>query len=220
MGELYSPRIGILASGNGSTTERFIMAAHKGEVQADVALVVTNNGNAGVLGRVAALNTLPGTMIATHHISGKTHPEGPAGPGEMTDQESAAIRELMDLEGISLVLMLGYMKRVRGELMAAYGHQPGGPLARMANTHPAPYEVKGFFGVPAQAEVLRRKLGYSAVTTHAASPDYDDGPLIAEIRVPVRPGDTPESLFARVQHREKRTLPHVIGGYLDDLAAA
>lgn len=209
-----------MASGNGSTAERFIMAAHRGEVDADVALVVTNNGNAGVLGRVAALNSLPGIMVATHHISGKTHPEGPAGKGEMTDQESAAIRELMDLEGISLVLMLGYMKRVRGELMDTYGYRPGGPLARIANTHPAPHEVKGFFGIHAQAEVLRRNLGYSAVTTHGASPDYDDGPLIAEIRVPVRPGDTPESLFARVQQREKRTLPHVVGGYLDDLATA
>lgn len=48
--------------------------------------------------------------------------------------------------------------------------------------------------------------------------EYDTGPVIAEFRVPVEPGDTPELLFARVQRREKTVLPATVAGYLDELA--
>lgn len=116
---------------------------------------------------------------------------------------------------------MGYMKRVRGALLEQYGWQKGADFetARMLNTHPGPLpQTEGLFGIHAQEEVLRTGLGYSAQTLHVAAEAYDTGPILAEHRVPVMPGDTPESLFEAVQLTEKIYLPADVGQFLQDIA--
>ena len=74
----------------------------------------------------------------------------------------------------------------------------------MINTHPGPLPpTEGLMGRQAQESVLAQGLLYSAHTVHTVTDEYDQGMIIRETRVPVEPGDTPDSLLARVQEIEK-----------------
>jgi len=210
--------IAILASGSGSTAEAFIHASQAGIVNAEVGLVIANNADAGVFSRVARLNKEYGLNIKTVNISGVTHSKGAGEKGEQTLEESTAICEEINRGGFGLVLLLGYMKKVRGDLLNEFGALPSHKSihqARMINTHPGPLpQTKGLFGVHAQEVVLETGLGYSAQTLHVVAEDYDSGLIIAEHRVPVLPNDTPESLFESVQLTEKTYLPIDIDNFL------
>jgi phosphoribosylglycinamide formyltransferase-1 len=85
----------------------------------------------------------------------------------------------------------------------------------MLNTHPGLLpDTKSLYGLNIQSYVLDQGLPYGGQTLHLVSEDYDDGPIIAEHRVPVEPGDTPESLFDRVQATEKQNLPFDIEAFV------
>ncbi len=219
MSELHRPAIAILASGSGTTAEAFIHATQEGVVDAEVGLVVCNNPpeKAGIYDRMARLSREYGLTIPVLRISGVTHPEGPGEKGEMTLEESEAICNQVNEVGCSLVALMGYMKKIRGAVLEAYGWPGSGSfrLGRMLNTHPGPLpETAGFFGINVQEEVLRLGLPYSAHTVHLVTGGYDEGPIIEETKVPVLPNETPESLFDRVQIVEKQELPLAIRSHL------
>lgn len=209
------PRIAILASGSGSTAEAFILAANENIVDAEVGLIVCNNkpDKAKVYERVDRLNRELELDIPVLNISGATHPGRPGNKGEQTLDESAAIAREISLAGCSFVALMGYLKKVRGELLEAYGWLPAKPdKIGMVNSHPAPLpQTVGLIGIHAQELVLAENLGYSAHTVHAVTANYDEGRILRETRVPVLPGDTAQSLFDRVQIVEKKVLPIVIG---------
>jgi len=195
-----APRIVILASGSGTTAEYVVHATETGVLAARVALVVSNNPNAGVFERVRRLNAQYGLDIQTAHISSRTHPGDAGQLGEQTLEESEAIAQLCNLQGASagLVLLAGYMKKLRGSLLEL----------PVVNTHPGPLpETAGYHGVHVQERVLELGLAHSAQTLHWVDGTYDTGPIIAANPVPVMADDTPESLFDAVQVTEKSHLP-------------
>jgi phosphoribosylglycinamide formyltransferase 1 len=212
----HTPNITILASGSGSTAEAFIDATQNGTVKADVGLVICNNSpeKAGVYDRIIKLNRKYKLDIPVLRISGITHPGGTGQAGEQTLEESSAIASEVYKAGSALVALMGYMKKVRGELLEEYGWRPNmwSPTqARMINTHPGPLpQTEGLYGIHVQEAVLDSGLGYSAHTVHMVSGEYDQGRIIEETPVPVQSGDTPKILFDRVQEVEKSTLPLVI----------
>lgn len=216
MGERHNPIIAILASGSGSTAEAFIDATQNGTVRADVGLIVCNNTpqKAGIYDRIDRLNRAYGLDIPVLRISGTTHPEGTGQKGEQTLEESLAIATEIEKAGCALVVLMGYMKRVRGALLEEYGWRPNmrSPTQlRMINTHPGPLpQTEGLYGIHVQEAVLAGGLAYSAHTVHMVSEGYDKGRIIEETLVPVVPSDTPDSLFLRVQEVEKSNLPLVI----------
>ena len=215
------PRIAILASGGGTTAEAFIRAAQRGEVNVDVSLVIVSRKNAGVFKRIADLNDEYGLNIRPILINHKTHPAGLGEnvlPGDQTGAEEAAILATLLSGSYDLVALMGYMKRVGPNLIQAFGWVPEYTSlfqAKMINTHPGLLpDTKGFYGEQIQQYVLDHKLPYAGQTLHVVSEDYDDGPIIAEHKVPVEPGDTPETLFERVQAVEKQYLPKDIEDFI------
>lgn len=222
MSEQYIPGIAILASGSGTTAEAIIRATQTDVLNAQVQLVVSNNSEAGVFGRVAKLNEEFGLDIQTAHISGKTHPKGALERGQ-TYEESEAIADLVQKFGCAHVLLAGYMKRVNGPLMREYGWRPwltSAHQARMINTHPGPLpETTDTYGVAASQRVLQLGMAASRHTVHIAAPNIDEGPIVAEHPVPVIPGDTPETLFGRVQLTEKEMLPVALDRFLREQQA-
>lgn len=206
--------VAILASGSGSTAEAFIRASVRGEVTADVVLVVTNNAAAGVVERVAKLNQELGLTIETQIINGTTHPTASDENvlrGCQTLAEQQALIETFKQRNIELVLLLGYMKKVGPQVVYEYGWRPEytqATQARMLNTHPGllPATV-GYIGVHVQEYVLANHLPEAGQTLHVVSEAYDDGPTVAVNKVPIEPSDTAESLFERVQLAEKAHLP-------------
>jgi phosphoribosylglycinamide formyltransferase 1 len=216
------PRIAVLASGGGTTTEAFIRANQSGEIDVEVDLVIVSRKNAGIFERINNLNQEFGIHIRAILINAQTHPasigEHVVG-GAQTAAEEAAILAALLGGSFDLIASLGYMKLIGPNLVQAFGWQPeykSAFQAKMVNTHPGLLpDTKGFYGQNIQQYVLDRHLPYAGQTLHLVSEEYDDGPIIAEHKVPVHPDDNAETLFARVQQTEKRFLPRDIENFIN-----
>lgn len=215
------PRIAVLASGGGTTVEAFIRAAQGGEINVDVDLVICSRKNAGVFQRIADLNTEYGLSIDCVLINNQTHPAAlgeDVGRGCQTAGEEAGILVTLLAGSFDLVALMGYMKKIGPNLVSAFGWQPEYTSlyqARMLNTHPGILpDTKSMYGQQIQQYVLDHHLPYGGQTLHVVAEEYDDGPIVAEHKVPVEPGDTPETLFARIQATEKEHLPHDIEDFI------
>lgn len=215
-----SPRVAILASGGGSTSEVFIRAAASGKIAAEVALVISNNKSAAVFDKVNRLNNELGLKIKSCHISKKTCPpktNEKVAYGRQTKLEEHTILETLAENKIDIVILLGYMKLVGPSIIKKYGWQPSYKSvyqARMLNTHPGllPH-TKGLFGIHIQQYVLinNKPAGHCIFVVDG---EYDDGPVISEHRVAKLREDTPESLFGRVKVSEKKHLAKDINNFI------
>lgn len=215
------PVIAILASGGGTTAEAFIRAGAAGHITTTVGLVICNNKQAGIFQRIDDLNHEYGFHISCTNINGKTHP--PASDeivpsGAQTKAEELAIMKLLQEGNFAAIILMGYLKRIGPLLVHEFGWRPQyhSPYqAKMLNTHPGFLpDTKGTYGIHAQELVVANKLPYAGQTLHVVAEDYDDGPIIAEHKVKVEPGDTAALLFARVQVAEKANLPLDVDSFI------
>jgi phosphoribosylglycinamide formyltransferase-1 len=217
------PRIAILASGEGTTAEALVRAAQTDSKLPQVDLVIVSRRDAGIFQRVENLNREFGLQINCVLINSKTHPivgEELALRGRQTSAEEAAIIELLNAGNFDAIVLLGYMKLNGPALIHAFGWRPEytSPYqARMLNTHPGLLpDTKGFYGVHVQEHVLELGLTEAGQTLQIAAENYDEGPTIAEHRIPVLPDDTPESLFDRVKVIEKQNIAHDIAKFIEE----
>ena len=203
--------IAILASGSGSTAEAFIRSAQTQDYPLDVRLVICNNPDAFVFERIKHLNSELNLNINSVVVNGHTQAaKRPPLHGQQTDEEQMAILELLEKHKIDCVLLLGYMKRVGAQLISRYGWLPEYTSiyqCRMFNSHPGllPQTI-GTHGLGTQEYTLAQGMTEAGQTLHAVAHEYDTGPTVAEHRVTVDPGDTAETLFARVQAVEKERI--------------
>jgi phosphoribosylglycinamide formyltransferase-1 len=213
--------IAILASGDGTTAEALMRACANGDVDCDVGLVVTNNRSAGVLERVARVNSECRSSVATALVNRETHPPATGEelrPGGQTIAEEAAIATLLTEGGFGLVVLMGYMKRVGAGLVREFGWQPEykSPYqARLLNIHPGLLpETKGLFGIAVQEHVLDKKLRAAGHVVHVVSDNYDEGPIVSEHRTKVLGSDTPVTLSGRIKALQRQDVPQDIAEFL------
>ena len=181
-------KFAVLASHEGTTLQAVMDSCARGNLQGDVCLVVSNNSNSG------AINRAKEAGIATAHISSNTHP----GLGEADTALLSVLRET----NADFVLLLGYMKKLGKKTITHY-------QGRIINTHPAllpKFGGRGFFGRKVHEAVIKAKEPVSGATIHLVDADYDTGPLLSQVRVPVHTRDTPESLETRVKAAEQKLL--------------
>jgi len=216
-----NPRIAVLASGGGTTVEAFIRASQKGYINVDVGLVIVSRKDAGIFKRIEDLNAEYGVHIDCILINHKTHPADPTehvAKGAQTAGEEAAILAALLGGSFDLVANMGYMKLIGPNIVQSFGWLPEYTSvfqARLVNTHPGLLpDTKAMYGLAIQEYVLEHGLPYGGQTLHAVSEEYDAGPIIAEHKVPVEPGDTPAKLFERVQAVEKKFLPGDIEDFI------
>lgn len=191
-------RAGFLASGAGTTFEAVVEACRAGTLDLDPVILICNNAKAGAFDRAARL------AVPARHISARS-----AGGDEAAD---TAICGALQDAGVDLVVLAGYLKKIGPKTLAAY-------RGRIVNTHPAllpKHGGAGMYGINVHAAVLAAGERETGVSVHVVDAEYDQGPVLAQARVPVEPGDTPESLSARVQAREKpffiETLQRIVTG--------
>lgn len=105
-----------------------------------------------------------------------------------------------------LIVLSGYVKRIPPPVVVRCRW-------RLINIHPALLPAcggPGMYGRRVHAAVLASGAVVSGATVHYVDEEYDRGPIIAQWPVPLQPGDTPESLAARVLEVEHRLLPLVV----------
>lgn len=181
-------RLAVLASHEGSTLQALIDACAAQTLDAEVVLVVSNNSKAGALRRAVAAN------IDTRHISIKTH-------GSEAAANQAIADALSDTKA-DWVLLLGYMKKMGEAILRQFS-------GRIINTHPAllpDFGGQGFFGRKVHEAVHASGVKETGATLHIVGQDYDTGPIIAQIRVPVLSGDDIDAIELRVKTAERKLL--------------
>jgi phosphoribosylglycinamide formyltransferase-1 len=184
--------IAVLASHEGTTLQAVLDACAAGKIAARIALVISNNADSGALRRARAAG------IASLHLSSTTR----ADSVELDRAIAAALAQ----HRIDIVLLAGYMKKLGPATRQAYA-------GRILNTHPAllpRFGGRGMYGALVHRAVLAAGERQSGATIHLIDEDYDTGPVLAQVTVPVEAGDTEASLAARVQQAERALLVEVL----------
>ncbi len=193
--------LGFLASHGGSNMQAIIDACKAGRLAAVPRIVISNNSDSMALQRARREG------IPAYHVSAVTHPDP-----EAVDAE---ILRLLRAHDVDLVILAGYMKKLGRATLLAY-------RGRILNIHPAllpRFGGQGMYGKLVHEAVLASGETTTGVTIHLVDADYDRGPIIAQRRVPVLPGDTADSLAARVLVEEHRlyveTLEKICRGEIE-----
>jgi len=181
-------RLGVLLSGGGRTLENLCERIQRGELQAEVAIVISSHP--GVYGLERARH---------HDLRREVVDYREAGEGF-----SDRITGLLDSAGVDLVVLAGFIRHWR---------VPGRYRGRAMNIHPAllpSFGGKGFFGDRVHEAVLASGAKTSGCTVHFVDDEYDHGPVILQRVVPVLPDDDPHSLADRVFQEECIAYPEAI----------
>ncbi len=181
--------------------QAIIDAAKKGTLQAKPVVVISNNGDSTALERARREG------IPCFYLSGRTHPD----PTSL-DQ---AIRDTLVARKADIIVLAGYMKKLGPKTLSHF-------RGRILNIHPAllpKHGGKGMYGIRVHESVIAAHETESGVTIHLVTEEYDRGPIIAQVRVPVQPDDTPEVLAARVLIEEHKlypaTLQRIVAGEIN-----
>ena len=180
--------LGILASHEGTTLQSVLDACAGGRIHGRVAVVISNNGDAGALRRARQAG------VDAVHLSSKTHPD----PAAL----DAAIRSTLLAARVDVVFLAGYMKKLGPLVLQEFE-------GRILNTHPALLPLfggPGMYGDRVFEAVVAAGATESGASMHLVDADYDSGAVIRQSKVPVLPGDSPADLKARVQAREKELV--------------
>jgi phosphoribosylglycinamide formyltransferase-1 len=185
-------RLGVLISGRGSNLQELIDAITDGRLNASIAVVISNREDAAGLDRARAAGL---EAICLSHREWPTR----------DDYDRALVRELRARD-VGLVCLAGFMRLVGAPLIEAF------PNA-ILNIHPS--LLPAFPGLEAQRQAIEHGVKVSGVTVHLVTAELDGGPIVVQRAVSVLPGDTPESLSARILEEEHRAYPEAVKLVLD-----
>lgn len=177
-------KLGVLVSGAGTNLQALLDADLS---PGEIAVVISNRPDAYALERAKAAG-VPAVVI--------DHKAFPS-----RDAFEVVVLAELAARGVEAIVLAGFMRILGDRFVAAF---PG----RIVNTHPA--LLPAFPGVDAPAQAIAHGVRLSGVTVHFVDGGVDTGPIIAQRAVPVLPGDTAESLHARIQIEEHRLLPRVV----------
>jgi phosphoribosylglycinamide formyltransferase 1 len=173
--------IGVLVSGEGTNLQALI------DARLPIACVASNRPGVRALERAGAAGIESAVFDAADYGS--------------REERDVALAQWLRSRGVELVVCAGYMHLFRKPFFEYYaGH--------VVNTHSAP--LPEFPGAHPIEDVLAAGVAETAATVHYVDEGVDTGPVIAAERVPVLPGDTADTLRARVQSVEHRLLPEVV----------
>lgn len=189
------PRAAILFSGRGSNLRALLAAAQNPDYPAEIAAILTNKPEAPGLAYAAEF-AVPGIVIASK----------PYGPDREAHERAidAKLREYRT----DIVCLAGYMRILTPWFVARWA-------GRMLNIHPS--LLPAYPGLDTHARVLAAAGQKHGCTVHLVTEIMDDGPILAQAEVPVLPGDTEETLAARVLAEEHRIYPAALAAFSRNL---
>ena len=179
-------RVAILISGGGSNMLALVRDM-VGDHPARPVLVASNDPTAGGLTKAAALG------VPTAALDHRAYPTREAFEAELSRLIDTARPDMICLAGFMRILTPGFIRRYQG---------------RMLNIHPS--LLPKYPGLNTHARALAAHDTEAGCTVHEVTADLDAGPILGQARVPVLPGDTEDSLAARVLTLEHRLYPAVL----------
>jgi formyltetrahydrofolate-dependent phosphoribosylglycinamide formyltransferase len=181
-------RVAVLASGGGSNLQAILdhQSALGDAAIARVILVASDQPDSGALQRARTAG------ITALHLDRNARTTG--------------LSTILDAHRIEMVVLAGYLRLVPPDVVAHY-------RGRILNIHPAllpEFGGPGMYGHRVHEAVLASGARLTGPTVHFVDERFDEGPIIAQMHVPVDPSDTPESLAKRVLSVEHKLYPPVI----------
>ncbi|MEI8325206.1 MAG: phosphoribosylglycinamide formyltransferase [Betaproteobacteria bacterium] len=185
----------ILISGSGSNMAAIVSASQRerwdARLDAGVASVISNRAQAGGLALAQAQG------IATQVVDHKAY--------ATREDFDAALRASIDACSPSLVVLAGFMRILTPGFVSHYE-------GRLLNIHPS--LLPAFTGLHTHARALQAGCRVAGATVHRVTCELDHGEILAQAVVPILPGDTPQTLAARVLTQEHLVYPQVIARLL------
>ena len=182
-------RLGVLGSGKGSNFVAIAEACAAGRLPAEVALVLSDVPDAGILDRARERG------LRAQHLS----------PGSfrtrLDDATEAAWIAALQAAQVDFVVLAGFMRVLKAPFLRAFPR-------KIVNIHPS--LLPSFPGLEAWKQALDYGVKVTGVTVHLVDHGIDTGPIIAQAPVPIEDDDTPERLHARLQQVEHDLYPSAL----------
>ena len=184
-------KVGILISGRGSNMSALIAAAKAEGYPAEIALVIANVPEAGGLDAARA-----------EGVSAIGIDSRPFGKDRQAHEQAmdAALREA----GVQVVCLAGFMRLLTPWFVDTWS-------GRLLNIHPS--LLPDFKGLHTHARAIAAGKEEAGCSVHVVTAELDDGPILGQARVPVLPGDTEDTLAARVLTEEHRLYPKCLAAF-------
>ena len=182
-------RLGILGSGSGTNMQAILNAILDGRLEAEIALVLSDNPEALILQRAKDAG------LPTGHIDCRGFAQ------KFPDEAQGETADALQTASVDLVCLAGFMRLVKPPLLDSFPR-------RILNIHPS--LLPAYPGLNAWEQAVADGVPESGCTVHYVDAGMDTGPTIAQARVPLLPNDTPATLHARIQQAEHRLYPEAI----------
>ena len=190
-------RLGILGSGKGSNMEAICAAIDRGELEAEVGVVISDVADAGIL-EGAKERSIP----VLHVDAGKKT--------RLAEPAEEAICERLAEATVDLVILAGFMRVIGRPLLETFE-------GRILNIHPS--LLPNFRGLDAWGQALAAGVSESGCTVHHVTAEIDGGQILAQATVPVLEGDSVDSLRERIHKAEHVLYPQVIAVVGEEILA-
>jgi phosphoribosylglycinamide formyltransferase-1 len=163
-----------------------------GQLKIHPVLAISDNADAGLLNLAENLGV---TTKVIHEPKFRTR---------LSEEVETDLVEAIRASGAELIVLAGWMRLVKTQMLEAFPR-------RIINIHPS--LLPAFPGLEAWRQALEARVEKTGCTVHFVDGGMDTGEIIAQNEVPVLPGDTAESLHARIQDAEHRLYPEVIARF-------
>jgi len=182
-------KIGILGSGRGSNCRAILQRIRNGKLNGRAAVVISDVLDAPIL-EIAREFGVANAYLPPGHFRTRLEP-----------RVEAQLVEMLQSAEVEVVVLAGFMRVLKEQMLAAFPR-------RIVNIHPS--LLPKFPGLEAWKQALAANEKWTGVTVHYVDEKVDHGDVIAQRKVPVMPGDTPESLHARIQEVEHMLYPEAL----------
>jgi len=183
----------ILISGRGSNMEAVVRAAQSEGWPARIAAVISNRPDAGGLA-FAQAHGIPTAVVPSKEFASRA-------------EFDAALQQEIDRFTPDLVVLAGFMRILTSPFVEHYA-------GRMLNIHPS--LLPAFPGLATHRQAIEAKVPEHGATVHFVTAELDHGPVVAQARVAVLPGDTEDTLAARVLVEEHKLYPYAVRLFVED----
>ena len=187
MGSQKKIKLAVLASGSGTNLQSIIDRCQQGLLDAEISIVISNNSDAGALGRAEQAGI---KNICINHRNFDSREEF----------DQAVVAALQEV-GTELVVLAGFMRIISAVFLQAFPQ-------RIINIHPA--LLPAFPGLQVQKKAIEYGAKFSGCTVHLVDDGVDTGPIIAQAVVPIFSTDSESTLAARILEQEHVIYPQVI----------